>query len=106
MHARTAPARALGDHEQVSPARAEARVLRYLTEMHERERAAVPEIEAQIKAAPDGDYRAGLRAYLDETRRHAALVASGSSRSGTRPGRSPASPRWSTVRWRAASRGG
>ena len=73
MHARTSPARPVG-HNELSPARAKARVLRHLNEIHERERAAVPEIKAQIKATPGSDYGEELQRYLEETRRHTALV--------------------------------
>ena len=45
----------MGDHQHM--AREQAKVLRHLHEIHERERALLPQIEAQLKAAPPGGYQ-------------------------------------------------
>lgn len=47
-----------------------AKVLRYLHDLHERERALVPEIQAQLAATRSGDYRKQLEGQLSETRAH------------------------------------
>ncbi|MBE2315674.1 hypothetical protein DVA67_006790 [Solirubrobacter sp. CPCC 204708] len=52
-----------------------ARVLRRLHEVYERERALVPEIQAQLAAAPPGGYRDQLQEHLDETRAHIRTLA-------------------------------
>ncbi len=67
--------------------RDQTKVLRYLNEAHERERAAVPELRAQIKAAPLGEYRDALERQLAETRRHIGLLAERLTALGYRNGR-------------------
>ncbi len=49
-------------------------MLRFLHQIHERERAAVPEIQAQLEAAPSGEYRDALARHLAETRDHIPLL--------------------------------
>ena len=77
----------MGDHAEVTtPGRAQLKVLRYLHEIHERERALVPEIKTQIAAAPPGAYRDELIAHLDETRTHIKALATRLSALGYRNG--------------------
>lgn len=66
--------------------RAQAKVLRHLHEIHERERALLPEIQAQIAAAPRGGYRDELVAHLDETRVHIRALATRLDELGHRNG--------------------
>ena len=65
----------MGDHPEVTPTRAQAKVLRYLHDLHERERALLPEIQAQLSAAPPGGYRDELSEHLAETRAHIGALA-------------------------------
>ena len=77
----------MGDHAEVAaPSRAQLKVLRHLHEIHERERALVPEIQAQLSAAPAGGYRDELAAHLDETRTHIRQLANRLSELGYRNG--------------------
>ncbi|MDA0180026.1 DUF892 family protein [Solirubrobacter phytolaccae] len=62
------------------------RVLRRLHDIHERERALVPEIRAQLSAAPPGGYRDELEAHLAETQTHIRLLAGRLSELGYRNG--------------------
>jgi ferritin-like metal-binding protein YciE len=50
------------------------RVIDYLREARADELALARTLKAQIAAAPRGEYRDGLRGYLDETRTHARRV--------------------------------
>lgn len=77
----------MGDHAEVTAAtRPQLKVLRHLHAIHERERALVPEIRAQLAAAPPGGYRDELAAHLDETRAHIKALADRLSELGYRNG--------------------
>lgn len=62
------------------------KVLRHLHDIHERERALVPEIQAQLAVAPRGGYRDELAAHLDETRAHIRALADRLAELGHRNG--------------------
>jgi ferritin-like metal-binding protein YciE len=62
------------------------RVLRRLHDIHERERALVPEIRAQLSAAPPGGYRDQLQEHLAETQTHIRALAGRLSELGYRNG--------------------
>ena len=66
--------------------REQAKVLRHLHEIHERERALLPEIEAQLKAAPPGGYHDQLDEHRTETRAHIRVLADRLSDLGYRNG--------------------
>jgi ferritin-like metal-binding protein YciE len=76
----------MGNHPEVTRTRAQAKVLRYLHDIHERERALLPEIQAQLAAAPPGGYRDELSEHLAETRTHIRALADRLSELGYRNG--------------------
>jgi ferritin-like metal-binding protein YciE len=51
------------------------KIVQYLEEAHAAERALVRVLQSQIAMTPRGSYRSALEAHLDETRDHAARVA-------------------------------
>lgn len=73
----------MGDHTEVT---ARARVLRRLHDLHERERALLPEIHAQLAATPPGGYHDQLEAHLGETQTHIRLLADRLAELGYRNG--------------------
>ena len=52
------------------------KVVQYLNEAHASESALVRVLQSQIAMTPRGTYRTGLETHLNETRDHAARVAS------------------------------
>ena len=73
----------MGDHTEVT---ARARVLRRLHDLHERERALLPEIRAQLAATPPGGYHDQLEAHLGETQAHIRALADRLAELGYRNG--------------------
>ena len=70
-----------GDHEEMTLTGDQTKVLRYLKEAHERERAGGPELQAQINAAPPGQLLGELERESAEAPHRIAGRASDRARS-------------------------